>query len=71
MAAAICVSSGLSASCEMPMMITLTGRVGSLSDLSCWTRSSSDSELLSSAAPSVKITTELNQAGSQFSWASL
>ena len=32
---------------------------------------SSDSELVSSDAPSVKITTELNHAGSHFSWAYL
>ena len=45
------------------------GRVAS--DLSWLISDSRDSELESSLAPSVKITTELNHAGSQFSWAYL
>ena len=53
------------------MMITLTGLAGSRTDFSWLTSDSSDSELESSLAPSVMITTELNHAGSHFSWAYL
>ena len=53
------------------MTITLTGLAGSRSDLSWLTSESSESELESSLAPSVMITTELNHAGSHISWACL
>ena len=49
------------------MMITLTGSAGSRIDVSWLISDSSDSELESSLAPSVMITTELNHAGSHFS----